>query len=69
MNDLGVMDVSDSFQDHSKQRDDDARFVQLFLLPEGHQVLAREIFSDEDIMGVFLVELLEGIDVLTLDEP
>jgi hypothetical protein len=59
MYDACVMDVSDSFEDHSEQRDDDAGLIELFLFPKSHEVLAWEILSDKDIMRIFFVEFLE----------
>lgn len=69
MNNVCLVDISNSLEYLSQQIGDDVRLAYLLLFEEGHQVLTRKILKNGDEKSLLLVELLKFIDIFAVDKP
>jgi len=69
VNNSSVMDIFNALQNLSQQSYYNRRLVKLLLLPESHQIFSRKVLDYEDKVVLLLVELFEGVDILTFYQP
>lgn len=65
---VGLVDIPNSLENRSQKRHNNSRVVQLLLLPESHQILARQVLHNEHKMPLLFKKLLEFIHVGTFNQ-
>lgn len=67
MDDSGLVDIPYALQDLPEEKESDVWLTHFLLLIQSHQILSRQVLDNSHVKFLLLKQLLELVDVLTVD--